>query len=69
MTGQCKFDGNLFCFFLFPPQKKKGNPPTLQHIAKPHKLTRKPKLVKELQFNQHSSRNIKILNYDTRIPN
>ncbi len=30
MTGQCKFDGNLFCFF-FPPAKKEERNPT--HIA------------------------------------
>ena len=29
MTGQCRHDGNLFCFFL-PPAKKEGNP---THIA------------------------------------
>jgi hypothetical protein len=33
MTGQCKFDGNLFCFFL-PPAKKEGNPTHIAHIAK-----------------------------------
>ncbi len=30
MTGQCKFDGNLFCFFL-PTRKKEERNPT--HIA------------------------------------
>ena len=33
MTGQCKFDGNLFCFFL-PPAKKERNPTHIAHIAK-----------------------------------
>jgi hypothetical protein len=33
LTGQCKFDGNLFCFFL-PPAKKEGNPTHIAHIAK-----------------------------------
>jgi hypothetical protein len=31
MTGQCKFDVNLFCFFLPPAKKEEGNP---THIAK-----------------------------------
>jgi len=33
MTGQCKFDGNLFCFFL-PTHKEEGNPTHIAHIAK-----------------------------------
>ena len=33
MTGQCKFDGNLFCFFLLPA-KEEGNPTHIAHIAK-----------------------------------
>ena len=33
MTGQCKFDGNLFCFFL-PTHKKEENPTRIAHIAK-----------------------------------
>lgn len=49
MTGQCKFDGNLFCFFL-PPAKKEGNPTHIAHIGKPHMPTRHPKLAKECNF-------------------
>jgi hypothetical protein len=30
LTGQCKFDGNLFCFFFPLYKKDKGNP---THIA------------------------------------
>jgi len=33
MTGQCKFDENLFCFFL-PTHKEEGNPTHIAHIAK-----------------------------------
>jgi hypothetical protein len=33
MTGQCKFDGNLFCFFL-PPAKEERNSTHIAHIAK-----------------------------------
>lgn len=33
MTGQCKFDGNLFCLFLLN-RKKEGNPTHIAHIAK-----------------------------------
>ncbi len=33
MTGQCRHDGNLFCFFL-PTHKKEGNPTHIAHIAK-----------------------------------
>jgi hypothetical protein len=33
LTGQCKFDGNLFCFFL-PTRKKEENPTYIAHIAK-----------------------------------
>jgi hypothetical protein len=36
MTGQCNFDGNLFCFFS-PLQKKERNPTHIAHIGKaPH---------------------------------
>ncbi len=34
MTGQCKFDGNLFCFFLPTRKKEEGNPTHIAHIAK-----------------------------------
>jgi hypothetical protein len=34
LTGQCKFDGNLFCFFLPPAKKEEGNPTHIAHIAK-----------------------------------
>ena len=34
MTGQCKFDGNLFCFFLPTHKKEEGNPTHIAHIAK-----------------------------------
>jgi hypothetical protein len=34
MTGQCKFDGNLFCFFLPPTKKEERNPTHIAHIAK-----------------------------------
>jgi len=34
LTGQCKFDGNLFCFFFFLPAKEEGNPTHIAHIAK-----------------------------------
>lgn len=34
MTGQCKFDGNLFCFFLPPAKKEERNPTHIAHIAK-----------------------------------
>jgi hypothetical protein len=33
LTGQCKFDRNLFCFFL-PPAKKERNPTHIAHIGK-----------------------------------
>ena len=33
MTGQCKFDGNLFCFFL-PPAKEERNHTHIAHIGK-----------------------------------
>jgi len=33
LIGQCKFDGNLFCFFLLPA-KEEGNPTHIAHIAK-----------------------------------
>jgi len=34
MIGQCKFDGNLFCFFLPPAKKEERNPTHIAHIAK-----------------------------------
>jgi hypothetical protein len=34
LTGQCKFDGNLFCFFLPTLKKEEGNPTHIAHIAK-----------------------------------
>jgi len=33
MTRQCKFDGNLFCFFLLPA-KEEGNHTHIAHIGK-----------------------------------
>jgi len=34
LTGQCKFDGNLFCFFLPPAKKEERNHTHIAHIAK-----------------------------------
>jgi hypothetical protein len=34
LTGQCKLDGNLFCFFLPPAKKEERNPTHIAHIAK-----------------------------------
>jgi hypothetical protein len=34
MTGQCRHDGNLFCFFLPTHKKEEGNPTHIAHIAK-----------------------------------
>jgi len=34
LTGQCKFDGNLFCFFLPPAKKEERNPTHIAHIGK-----------------------------------
>jgi hypothetical protein len=34
LTGQCKFDGNLFCFFLPPAKNEERNPTHIAHIAK-----------------------------------
>lgn len=34
MTGQCKFDGNLFCFLLPPAKKEERNLTHIAHIAK-----------------------------------
>ncbi|MBN1119391.1 MAG: hypothetical protein JXA77_19425, partial [Bacteroidales bacterium] len=30
----CKFDGNLFCFFLPPAKKEERNPTHIAHIGK-----------------------------------
>lgn len=54
LTGQCKFDGSLFCFFLFPAKKKKETPPTLQTLPKPHEPTLKPKLCQRVQSCRHT---------------
>ncbi len=51
MTGQCKFDGNIFCFFSSPRKKEEGNPTHIAaHLQDPRAETQKPKLAKELQF-------------------
>jgi hypothetical protein len=42
LTGQCKFDGNLFCFFL-PPAKEERNPTRIAHIAKAPRANAKAK--------------------------
>ena len=42
MKGQCKFDGNLFCFF-FPPAKKERKPTHIAHIAKAPRANAKAK--------------------------
>ncbi|HAF29435.1 MAG TPA: hypothetical protein DCG75_10350 [Bacteroidales bacterium] len=34
MTGQCRHDGNLFCFFLPTHKKEEGNPTHIAHIGK-----------------------------------
>ncbi len=34
MTGHCKFDGNLFCFFLPLAKKEERNPTHIAHIGK-----------------------------------
>ncbi|KKP51985.1 MAG: hypothetical protein UR43_C0016G0014 [candidate division TM6 bacterium GW2011_GWF2_33_332] len=34
MTGQCKYDGDLFCFFLLARKKEDGNLTHIAHIAK-----------------------------------
>jgi len=46
LTGQCKFDGNLFCFFFPPQKKKKETSPTLQHICKPSRADAQTKACK-----------------------
>jgi hypothetical protein len=38
---------NLFCFFLPPAKKEKGNPTHIAHICKSHQPMRKPKFAKE----------------------
>jgi len=43
MTGQCKFDGNLFCFFLPPAKKEERNPSHIAHIAKAARANAKTK--------------------------
>ncbi len=65
MTGQCKFDGNLFCFFL-PPAKKERNPTHIAHICKSHGLTRKPKFAKECNFPDAPQNYMMILSYNLR---
>jgi hypothetical protein len=42
MTGQCKFDGNLFCFFL-STLKKEENATHIAHIAKAPRANAKTK--------------------------
>jgi hypothetical protein len=49
LKGQCKFDGNLFCFFLSPTRKER-NPNHIAHIGKPYMPTLNPKLAKECNF-------------------
>jgi hypothetical protein len=56
LTGQCKFDGNLFCFFLLPA-KEERNPTHIAHIGKPHEPTLKSKLAKECNLaNAHAAK-------------
>jgi hypothetical protein len=43
MTGQCKFDGNLFCFFLPPAKKEERNPTHIAHIGKATQANAKTK--------------------------
>jgi hypothetical protein len=47
LTGQCKFDGNLFCFF--PARQDEETPPTLHTLPKPHEPTLQPKLCQRVQ--------------------
>ncbi|PKP21625.1 MAG: hypothetical protein CVU04_01285 [Bacteroidetes bacterium HGW-Bacteroidetes-20] len=34
MTGKCRHDGKLFCFFLSTHKKEGGNPTHIAHIFK-----------------------------------
>jgi len=43
MTGQCKFEGYLFCFFLPPAKKEERNPTHITHIAKAARANAKTK--------------------------
>ena len=63
MTGQCKFDGNLFCFFLPPAKKEEGNPTHIAHIAKaPQAIAETKALSKSAILLPRSTNNEIILN-------
>jgi hypothetical protein len=43
LKGQCKFDRNLFCFFLPARKKEERNPTHIAHIAKAPQANAKTK--------------------------
>jgi hypothetical protein len=51
LTGQCKFDGNLFCFFLPPAKKEEGNPTHIAaHLQAPRANAQNQSLQKSYNF-------------------
>jgi hypothetical protein len=55
LTGQCKLDGNLFCFFLPPAKKEERNPTHIAHIGKaPQANSTTKALPKSAIFPTHS---------------
>ena len=63
MTGQCRHDGNLFCFFLPTHKKEEGNPTHIAHIAKAPQANAETKaLSKSAILPTHTRTNITALN-------
>jgi hypothetical protein len=63
LTGQCKFEGNLFCFFL-PPAKKERNPTHNAHIGKAPRANAPTKaLPKSAILSTHSELTIEVVFY------
>jgi len=51
MTGQCKFDENLFCFFFPPAKKEEGNPTHIAaHLQAPRADAQNQSLQKSCNF-------------------
>jgi len=64
LTGQCKFDGNLFCFFLPPAKKEERNPTHIAAHLQTHTSRRSnQRFAKELQFCLHTRAKLLLLSF------
>jgi hypothetical protein len=67
MTGQCRHDGNLFCFFLPTHKKEEGNPTHIAHIAKAPQANADTKALSKSAILPTHPTNQRILHFKTNL--